>query len=195
MTTYLSIDVATKSLAIGIYRINPVGDLEQLAEGAIDSLIQPLALGVFDLCPGGSARSISTADKAAALKKILSAFDENIPSGEFRVLIEYQMNANHLSNAIFNMITYHYAGRAPIHTVYPSAKNAIHLHPQLKLSSFLADASSNYSANKAHCKFNFLYFMALFGHSSHLIGIRQKNLDDIADTFMQCLAFHKSFKP
>lgn len=41
MTTYLSIDVATKSLAIGLYQIQSTDD--------IDNKIIPLAMDVFDL--------------------------------------------------------------------------------------------------------------------------------------------------
>ncbi len=183
MTTYLSIDVATKSLALGIYKIDASADTDQI--------IIPIAMQVHDMNPNKLAKTMSVGEKAASLKRILNTFDEHIPSGEFVVLIEYQMNANHMSNAIFNMIVYHYATRAPIHTVYPAQKNTICLHPKLTLAHFLGTASTNYAANKNHCKFNFLYFIVLFEHGDKIKHIKQKNLDDIADTFMQCLAFHK----
>ncbi len=192
MPTYLSIDVATKSLALGIYQIAYDVCEALRSPDSIDSMVMPIAMQVHDLDPSKSAKEITISAKATALKEILTRFDAHLPSGEFIVLIEYQMNVNHMSNAIFNMLVYHYAGRAPVHTVFPSLKNSIHLHPSLKLSCFLATASSNYTANKNHCKFNFLYFMVLFGHGPRLAGVRQKNMDDIADTFMQCLAFHKA---
>lgn len=112
-------------------------------------------------------------EKACALKLVLIDFDKHLPHN-FIVLIEYQMNANHMSNAIFNMIVYHYAGRAAIHTVFPSLKNSIYMNNKLKLSDFLASASSNYSANKNHCKYNFLYFMFLFRHEHLIKDINKK---------------------
>ena len=186
MTTYLSIDVATKSLAIGLYQIHDIDD--------IDNKIVPLAMDVFDLDSEKKSKDMTIDDKAKALKLVLTTFDKFIPDTPFQVLIEYQMNANHMSNAIFNMIVYHYAGIAPIHTVFPSLKNSIYLHSSLKLSDFLATANANYIANKNHCKYNFLYFIVLFGHGNMIKDIKQKNIDDIADTFMQFLAFHKTHK-
>lgn len=187
MSTYLSIDVATKSLAIGLYHIDST-----LTD--MDMIIDPIAMNVYDLDPNKSAKNMTVDDKARSLKKVLTEFDQLIPDNKFVVLIEYQMNANHMSNIIFNMIVYHYADRATVHTVFPSLKNSIYLHHSLKLSDFLANASSNYVANKNHCKYNFLYFMILFGHGDRIKHIKQKNLDDISDTFMQCLAFHKKHK-
>lgn len=187
MTTYISIDVATKSLAIGLYHIDT-------SQSDIDMIIDPIAMNVYDLDATKSAKDMKVDDKARSLKKVLTEFDQLLTTNTFTVLIEYQMNANHMSNIIFNMIVYHYADRATVHTVYPSLKNSIYLHTNLKLSDFLASASSNYSANKNHCKYNFLYYMILFGHGSRIKHIKQKNIDDISDTFMQCLAFHRTRK-
>ena len=196
MTTYLSIDVATKSLAIGLYCITDLNiDQETKSKSELDCVndlnerIAPLILNVFDLNKSKKSKDMTIDEKACALKLVLIDFDKHLPHN-FIVLIEYQMNANHMSNAIFNMIVYHYAGRAAIHTVFPSLKNSISMNNKLKLSDFLASASSNYSANKNHCKYNFLYFMFLFRHEHLIKDIKQKNIDDIADTFMQCVAFH-----
>lgn len=187
MTIYLSIDVATKSLAIGLYKINSI-DYDNL-----NDFITPIAMNVYDLDPTKTAKEMNINDKAIALKKILTEFDEHINNNKIIVLIEYQMNANYMSNSIYNMIIYHYAGRADIHTVFPSLKNSIYMHKNLKLSSFLATANTNYAANKDHCKYNFLYFIFIFGYADMIKHIKQKNLDDISDTFMQCLAFHKQY--
>ncbi len=187
MPVYLSIDVATKSLAIGIYKIIQI---DLTSEEAIDSIIDPILMNVYDLGDGRSAKDISIDDKARALRIVLDEIDTHLTE-PFITLIEYQMNANHMSNAIYNMLIYHYASKSVIHTIKPMLKNTLYCHNRLKLSDFLASSSSNYSANKNHCKYNFIYFMLLFGHRDKIKHIKQKNLDDIADTFMQCLAFHK----
>ncbi len=186
-TTYLSIDVATKSLAIGIYEIN----VDNIDEN-IDLFIKPVIMNIHDLNPEKNAKDMNIDDKAKSLKKILNNYDQYIKENvEVNVLIEYQMNANYMSNAIYNMIIYHYANLAKIHVVHPTLKNSIYFNKNLKHSDFLATANNNYSANKNHCKYNFLYFMFIFDHSDKLKHIKQKNLDDVADTFMQCVAFHK----
>lgn len=184
VNTYLSIDVATKSLALGIYTIDSSSE-------NVDNRIVPIALNVVDLNPEKKSKEMKVHEKAILLKKVLSTFDAHIPNDSiFEVLIEYQMNANHMSNAIFNMIAYHYAGRAVVHTVFPSLKNSIHFHSNLSHSKILGMSSANYVANKNHCKYNFMYFMIMFGHTEMCTHIKSKNLDDIADTFMQCVAFH-----
>jgi len=190
MTTYLSIDVATRSLAIGIYKIN---SNDTSSEETINNIIEPILMNVYDLGNGKTAKETSIEDKAKALKIVLDEVDTHL-TGPFETLIEYQMNANHMSNAIYNMLVYHYASKSIIHTIKPTLKNTIYLHKKLKLSDFLASASSNYTANKNHCKYNFIYFMGLFEHHEKIQHIKQKNIDDIADTFMQCLAFHKRNK-
>lgn len=207
MTIYLSIDVATKSLAIGIYQINSI---DLTTEESLDNNIVPIMMNVYDLGNGKNAKDTSIDDKARALKLVLDSVDTylildsadplydtnstDIQFIPFITLIEYQMNANHMSNAIYNMLMYHYAPKSIVHTIKPTLKNTIYCHNKLKLSDFLASASSNYTANKNHCKYNFIYFMALFGHSAKISHIKQKNIDDIADTFMQCVAFHKRCK-
>lgn len=192
MSIYLSIDVATKSLAMGLYEVNLKSIPKEIPndESGLDRIIQVIHLEVINLTEHLSAKKISIHEKAIALKKALTRFDTFIPEGaSYQVIIEYQMNANHMSNAIFNMIAYHYADVAPVHTVYPSLKNTIYLHPKLKLSDFMANATNNYLANKNHSKWNFLYFMLLFEYKEKLKYIKPSNYDDIADTFMQCLAF------
>ena len=205
MTTYISIDVATKSLAIGIYSMNlnlktksNINDHENISfierMHKIDTLIVPLFVNVFDIAKGKNAKDTNIFDKAGSLKEVLTSIDSMMKSllveSNIIVLVEYQMNANHLSNSIYNMIIYHYSNVYPIHIMMPAKKNKIYLHPILKLSTFLGYSSSNYKANKEHAKYNFLYFMILFNHEKMLIDIKKNNLDDIADTFMQMIAFH-----
>ena len=183
--TYVSIDVATKSLALGIYQFNRSTE-------NVDEKIVPIAMKVVDLNSEKKSKEIPIHEKAIALKNELTLFDDKIPNMEFTVLIEYQMSANYMTNAIFNMIAYHYAGRAIVHTVFPTLKNTIAFHPKLSHSYILGLYGSNYTANKNHCKYNFMYFMIMFNYEHLCSSIKSKNIDDIADTFMQCIAFHYS---
>ena len=200
-TTYISIDVATRSLAIGVYRMRSFKDmLKDLPTDPIelndyyDSIIQPLTMQVFDISNGVKAKDMSITDKAIELKRVLIAFDETLTLGEDEkiiVLIEYQMNANHMSNAIFNMLLFHYAGRYPVEVVKPSMKNTIALHPLLTIGEFLGRATTNYKANKEHTKWNMIYLLTVIDCMDMIKGIKKANQDDIADTLCQALAWHK----
>jgi len=201
-TTYISIDVATKSLAIGVYRMKPFRDIAKVDTSDpvklnqhLNSIINPIMMKVIDLIDGAHVKDVTIADKAVALKRTLIAIDDDIKEEIERdnvvVLIEYQMNANHGSNAIFNMIMYHYADRYPIQTIKPSWKNTIAFHPMLTLSTFLGCCSSNYKANKEHCRSNMIYLLTMIERMDMIKGIKKSNQDDIADTLMQCIAYHK----
>ncbi len=200
--TYISIDVAIRSLAIGVYRMKPFKNIDSYkCDNAIemndqlDSIIQPLFMKVFDINHGTKAKETTIIEKANALKYTLTIVDEEISqdiiNDNIIVLIEYQMNANHGSNAIFNMIMYHYANRYPIEIIKPSWKNMVALHPLLCLSTFLASASNNYKANKEHTRTNMIYLLTLIDKLDYIKNIKKNNLDDIADTLMQAIAFHQ----
>lgn len=201
-TTYISIDVATRSLAVGVYRMNSFKSIDEYKDdnqitmnNNLDSIIEPLMMKVFDINEGEKTKDTLVTTKAESLKKVLTGIDEQIKDQidekEVVVLIEYQMNANVGSNAIFNMIVYHYAGHYPIEVIPPTWKNTICLHPMLSHSKFLGACSSNYSANKQHCKYNMIYLLTMIGRMDMISGIKNKNLDDISDTLCQALARHK----
>lgn len=162
----------------------------------LNSIVQPLMMRVIDINNGAKTKDTSIVSKAVALKETLLAIDnsikEQISADDIIVLIEYQMNANHGANAIFNMIMYHYAGIYPIEVMKPSWKNTIALHPLLSLSSFLSSSSSNYIANKRHTKYNMIYLLTAIGQMHMIQDIANKNQDDIADTLCQALVFHKN---
>ena len=200
-TTYISIDVATRSLALGTYEMKSFNHFEHHDDPIqfndyLNSLIIPIKMDVVDINAGSKTKDTSVCEKAVALKEALTLFDESIhdhvqQAEKVCVLIEYQMNANHMSNAIFNMIMYHYAGRYPIEVMKPSWKNTIALHPKLTLSNFLATSSSNYGANKMHTRCNMIYLLTMIDKLDMIKDIAKKNQDDIADTLMQALAYHK----
>lgn len=204
-TTYISIDVATRSLAIGVYQMRSFSNLSHHAptdpvelNTYLDSLLVPRVMNVYDINGGAKVKETTGAAKAAALKSVLLTLDEelssflqNSPRRDVIVLIEYQMNANHGANAIFNMIVYHYADRYPVEVIKPSWKNTIALHPALTLSTFLGSCSSNYQANKSHTRANMLYFLSMIDCMDLLSQIKKCNYDDIADTLMQAIAYHK----
>lgn len=204
-TTYISIDVAVRSLAIGVYRMKPFKNIDAYKDGNVskmnanlDSIIQPILMRVVDINDGEKTKDTSIANKAGRLKNTLCSIDDDIKDqivndisgGRVAVVVEYQLNANHGSNAIFNMILYHYANIYPIKVIKPCLKNTVSFHPKLTLSSMLAVSSTNYKANKDHTKYNMIYLLTAIDQLDMIKDIKSKNLDDIADTLLQCIAFH-----
>lgn len=199
-TTYVSVDVATKSLAIGVYSMKPFSSVQRiddpiLFDRHLNSIIQPVFMNVFDINNGANIKDTSVVEKAIVLKQTLCEIDliitPSVHSDKVVVLIEYQMNSNHTANAIFNMIVYHYSGKYRIEIVKPSWKNTVSIHPKLTLSTFLGYCSSNYKANKEHTKANMIYLLTLIDKLHMIKSIKKRNHDDIADTLMQAIAFHK----
>lgn len=200
-STYISIDVAVRSLAIGVYRLKKINSIDSYKDSDpiamndnLNSIIQPIHMKVYDINEGSKVKDTSIIDKGIALKNTLKGMEEvikpSIEGDNIAVLIEYQMNANHGANAIFNMICFHFCDRYPIHIMKPAMKNKISFHPLLTISTFLGSCSSNYQANKQHTRFNMMYFLTSIDRLDMVEEIKNKNLDDIADTFMQCIAHH-----
>lgn len=190
---YISIDVATKSLAIGVYELNNFSikiDLSnpQKANNDMNNMINIISMDVYDIANGKNAKDMLIMDKANNLKKILSMYDKIDETAI--VLVEYQMNANYMSNAIFNMIVYHFSGKHKIEIIKPAHKNSIYFHPQFTIQSFLSIYGSNYKANKEHTKLNMILMLTVLNKRSMISHLKKSNYDDIADTFMQCIWYH-----
>ena len=165
----LSFDCANRSLAVCGFSDNKI-----------------IFMKVYDLTEG---KTCSTIERARLLKTCLSSI-EITPS---LVLVEYQMSANDKSRCISQQIVYHYIDICEVVLVGPSLKNKICLSADgsLEHATFMEKYSSKYTANKNHTKANFLYWLAS-NNCSCLIAdnkIKKKNIDDIADAFMQILGY------
>jgi hypothetical protein len=200
-TTYISIDVATRSLAIGVYHMKSFTQMDDYKsedpltmDENMNSIIQPILMNVFDINDGAKTKDTTAAFKAVALKKVLESVDSDIADAitgrDVVVVVEYQMNSNYVANSIFNMIVMFYAGRYSIEVIPPSWKNTICIHPELSHSKFLGYCSTNYSANKNHCKYSMLYLLTMIDRMDLIKDIKKSNHDDIADTLCQALARH-----
>lgn len=161
---------------------------------------------VFDLVQ--NIKSSTAMQRTRALKKCLTELDTYIahsrPSGNTGVrdvtLIEYQMSANDKSRCVSQQIMYHYTdistNTSPIMKLMgPTRKNTVHFTKDLIHNAFVEKYASNYTANKNHCKCNFIYWSKIFSQdpilTNALKNIRKKNIDDIADAFMQMFAWFR----
>ena len=73
--------------------------------------------------------------------------------------------------------------------VGPSLKNKIELDNSKPRSFFIDKYAKLYDANKAHSKSNLLWWLKMNNKENMLTGIKKKNIDDVADSFIQAFAW------
>jgi hypothetical protein len=95
---------------------------------------------------------------------------------------------NTKSNAVAQQLALWFCPREVI-LMDPNAKNTIALSPDLTLDVFLNKYKKAYTARKEHSKANFLYFVKVMGIEHILKGVALDVYDDLADSFMQMIAF------
>lgn len=153
---------------------------------------------VIDLIPNKKVKNTSQLERTFALKIYLSKLQTRINNyinkyqiDKIKVLVELQPSFNDKSRAAFNQIIYEFSNLSiyKIKIMNASYKNSISLNKDLKHSNFIKKYSNNYLANKNHTKENFLYFLKTFNLLYLIKNIRKKNYDDIADSFMQIMAY------
>lgn len=206
---YLSFDVANKSLAVSLIYFNSnykdnlhsndiasTNDLIELNK-KINNCINYIYYNVEDLIPGKKVKDTSILERSSSLKTymnkikiIVNNLKEEKNIDKIYLLIEYQLSSNYNANAIYNQIIYEFSNDIyEIIVMNPSYKNKIYFHNDLKHSSFIQKYNNNYVANKNHTKANFLYFIKHFNLEYVIKGIKSKNIDDLADSFLQIFGF------
>ena len=213
---YLSIDVANKSLAISFIKYIKLKHLKILSNETTDitettklktlmnfnkqlnESISYYICEVIDLIPNKKVKNTSQLERTTSLKAYLQKLQERINDyiNQFNiikitVLVELQPSFNDKSRAAFNQIIYEFSNLPifKIKIMNASYKNTISLNKNLTYSNFIKKYSNNYLANKNHCKENFLYFLKSFNLLHLIKDIKKKNYDDIADSFMQMIAY------
>jgi hypothetical protein len=211
---YLSIDVANKSLAVSFFeyiKYNPLIEKVSnnqnisnistdllLINNNINKIINYHICEVTDLLPNKKVKNTTIFERSKALNKYLKElkirlykFKNEMNITLIKLLIELQPSFNDKSKTTFNQIIYEFSNDDvfKIKVMNASYKNNIYLSKDLMHSNFIKKYSNNYLANKNHTKENFLYFIKCF-QLTHLIKkIKKKNYDDIADSFMQAMAY------
>ena len=107
------------------------------------------------------------------------------------VLVEYQPSFNEKARTIYNQIIYEYSDNKQYNVIImnPLYKNKIYFNKELQHSRFIQKYNNNYIANKNHTKQNFLYLLNKYNLEYIIKKIKKKNLDDLADSFMQIIAY------
>jgi len=150
----------------------------------LGSVIEIHRCECVDLMPGRLLRDVDIVERAKLLKNTLVG----MPAKYDRVLVESQSNIlNFISSAVQDQLIMYYIDDNP-KVVNPRRKNEHCFDDSLQHSVYAAKYKNLYGANKAHTRENFLYFSRVFGvDTSH---IPRANMDDVADAFMQAIAYH-----
>jgi hypothetical protein len=178
-------------------QLNNINNSVQLNK-QLNNIIRYYICEVIDLIPNKKVRNTSQIERTIALKKYLMQLQLNINNyinisniNKIKVLIELQPSFNDKSRAAFNQIIYEFSNKPlyKIKIMNASYKNLISLNKNLTHSKFIQKYSNNYLANKNHTKENFLHFLKTFNLMHLIKNIKKKNYDDIADSFMQAIAY------
>jgi len=214
----LSYDCAHKSLGVSFfsynnnYKTNIKDELKRdilpkpkliNINNILNNVISLKYLDVIDVCPGENVKTIDKIRLTNLFKKeiikinnIISKFIIEYNIKKIILCIEYQPTYNYLSVSIFHQLKYEYSNNDlyEISIMYPHVKNTIFFHPLLKHNNCIATSNSGYLANKKHTKLNMLYFINNFNLQNKIIHIKKKNLDDLADSIFQAIAYIKYIK-
>lgn len=208
---YLSFDCANKSLAVGLYRVSDVFKQEIQSciqsyqrnaeditlKSKIQSILEIAFVEVLDIIPNQKVKDTDIIMRTRRLKQAIATLNQKVHSfiqdinTPLQVCIEYQMNVNDKSRTVYNQLLYEYADEHRYHLIImkPLLKNIIYIEESLKYCYLIEKYNSVYRCNKQHSKLNFLHFIHTFQLEDKIEHIPKKNLDDVADTFMQVLAY------
>lgn len=208
---FLSFDCANKSLAVmffsfnlgykdeirdvlnsGVPKIKKLVNIHQI----LRNVVEIFYLDVIDICPNVKINDLNIIERSHLFKSALCKVNELVQNIKvehnidlINVYIERQPTFNIKSTTIFSQLIYEYANDDlfNIKIMYPMLKNQIFLSDDLRHSVFISNSNNGYRANKNHSKANFLYFIEKFNLKNRITHIKKKNLDDIADAFLQVL--------
>lgn len=215
---FLSYDCANKSLAVILFSYDMHYKKEVTAmmqsnnctmltkimniNKILNNVIEIFYADVIDICPGIKIKNLNIIQKSNLFKnaivdinKHLELLIEQRNLNRVHVYIERQPTFNVKSSIVYHQLIYEYSNNKiyKIKVMYPMLKNKVTLRPDLAHSSFISYSNNAYRANKNHTKANFLYFIETFGLQNQIKHIKKKNIDDIADAFLQVLVDIKSF--
>jgi hypothetical protein len=215
MKKIISIDAATKSLAIACLEFNDINQqIKQITElikinknketlELCNNILNPiniLSLEVKDLIPNKKVSKCNVLEISYELLKFMNNFtkklkDRNWLDDKVNIIIEFQMGPNRKSGDIQTQLIYHFLQIIPIENIYiirPSLKNKLFFINDSNSyhSIYIEKYRKKYTSNKVHTKYIFINWINAYGKSNYLKNINKKNYDDIADAFCQAVAWY-----
>lgn len=156
----------------------------------LDNFIKVRKSGVVDVLSGLNVDETTNIFRIQCLHDTLVSLNIEVDFNTV-VLIEEQPDVrNTKSNEVESAIMMYYTIQgARIMTINPTQKNNINFHHSIHRNVFLAGCNNQYQANKMHSSANFMYIVKLFKLNSMLATLDGSKYDDLADSFMQIMAW------
>jgi len=179
--------------------VREVCDILFVVDYFLSNFIKYLGSGVENLLGDRKVRDTSDSFRASALHAFLTTHPLiSTTAADFtggtKVIIEHQPSKigtkiNSAATAVAMQLLFYYIRYEPI-LISPKLKNNLSLSDSLTLDHFTKGLKKNrYRACKNHSRENFIYLLSVFDLSHISDGILRKNMDDLADSTMQILAY------
>jgi len=159
--------------------------------------------GVVDVIHGKKIKDTTEIERSKCLYNWLKSSPVSISKVDSKtlVIIEHQPSkigskTNNKSTMVSHQLMFYYAERDSV-IVNPKLKNKITLSDDLKYVDYVNRLKARrkdpkgaiYTARKQHSRDSFIYLLKILGKDHVLADIPKKNLDDLADSFIQILAY------
>jgi hypothetical protein len=215
MIKIISIDAATKSLAIACLEFNNIyQQIEEIIkliktnfnESTLEKcneILNPInikSLDVIDLIPNQKVSKCNIIEISYELMKYIHNFTKNLQECKWfdnsvHIVIEYQMGPNRKSGDIQTQLIYHFLQFLPIkniHIIRPSLKNKLYFPKDINSqhNSHIERYKKKYTGNKSHTKYIFIQWLTAYNKLNYIKNINKKNYADIADAFCQANAWY-----
>lgn len=165
---------------------------------ALDNFIKIESIGVVDILNGKKVSDFNELERTAIFHRWLLSSDVAIGNIDpsTHVIIEHQpskigMKTNNKSTMIGHQLMFYYVNFKTT-LINPRAKNKIVVKDGMRYEDYLGgrkDKTSVYSARKKHTKFSLLYLFDIFGLRASINHVPNKRLPDVADSFIQIIAY------
>jgi len=166
---------------------NLINDLRILITAlvaAYDKRVKIVDCGVIDMLDGRKLDDVERIERT----KLLRANLVRIGGGTRYTVIEDQPTFNFKSSTVRDQALMFYAD-GEINSITASLKNKLSFNDQLTRERY--SHLKKYKGNKIHSRDNMLYFMRISKCEHLLMGIHRDNYPDLADSFMEILAFER----
>ena len=185
MTRYISIDVATKSLAVSIIDYNnlPI-DLEDKDTFKNLTIIKTITK---DLAPGRSSSSIKEIDRVSLIKEFYTNELSKYITKDTTALIEKQISTTPTYIVYIALLTLFINDSVDVQTIAATYKNQLVVEDEC-IGKYLRQCTDSYRANKQHSK-ALVAKIRPFLTDSDKIEINKKMETDWSDTISQLIAY------
>jgi len=186
--------------------IDIINKIRRQLTDIVDNHVKLQYIKCEDLIPSNQKiKDVNNTFKAVYIKRYLISLDAKLKEMNISpdiILCEEQKIPSKGVQSIEASILYHYAdinqdylnkfNELRLQVINPRIKNRICLSNKnaLKHATHIEKYKTRYSANKSHCKANFMYWIELFEEEEKIRPFKKKFIGDISDAFCQAIMWY-----